>query len=87
MNMELYEITRVPPKPKPAPLDVERVRATLAALKRGEGFTIAAAELRDDRGRFRTRSIGMRVHKIAEALGIRVSTKKTPDGLRVRREK
>lgn len=85
--MDLYEIKRVAPRPKPAPLDVERTTTTMRALQVGDGFTIPAAELADKDGKLRTRSIGWRVHRIAAVLGIRVSVKKRPEGLEIRRER
>ena len=86
-TVELYPINRQPAKPRPAPLNIARVRASIQALKRGEGFVIPAADLVNADGAFRSTPIGQRVHRIAKDCGVRISTKKIEGGLRVRREK
>ena len=86
--MTTYTIERdLPPNPVPAPLDIGRVTATLKGLNVGDGFTIPADELTGENGRFLSTSVGQRIHQAARRLGMRVSTKKLPEGLKVRREK
>lgn len=84
---ELYPIDRMPAKGKSTPLDIPKVRATLGALRKGQGFTIPVEDLKSTEGLFRTTAIGQRIHKLAKGLGFKVSTKKIEGGLRVRREK
>lgn len=86
-DIELYPINRQPAKPRPAPLNIAKVRASLQALKCGEGFVIPAAHLVNHEGVFRSTPIGQRIHRIAKDVGVRISTKKVEGGLRVRREK
>lgn len=85
---DTYPITTIPAKPEPVPLDLERIRTSMKALKRtGQGFVIPVEDLKDAAGAFKSRPLGQRVHRLAEEVGIRVSTKKIEAGLRVRREK
>lgn len=85
---ETYPITTIPAKPEPVPLDLARIRESMKALKRkGQGFVIPIEDLKDAAGVFKSTPLGQRVHRIAEEVGIRVSTKKIEAGLRVRREK
>ena len=75
------------PSPAPAPLDISRVTITIKQLKVGAGFVIPADELTGENGRFLSTSVGQRIHQAARRLGMRVSTKKLPEGLKVRRER
>lgn len=84
--MELYPIKDIPASPEPVPLNLERLRATMSKMDVGQGFVIPVADLKDDAGVFRSTPLGKRVHRVADELGIRVSTKKIEEGLRVRRE-
>lgn len=85
---DTYPITTIPAKGDPVPLDLVRIRASIAALKRvGQGFVIPIEDLKDATGVFKSTPLGQRVHRAAEGLGIKISTKKVETGLRVRREK
>lgn len=88
MTDDTYPIqARVPATPEPAPLNLTKVRASLEALDVGGGFVIPSMELRDREGKYRTTSFGQRIHALARALGLKITTTKLPEGLRVRREK
>lgn len=78
---------RMPREPAPVPLDIPKIRASIAKLDVGGGFVIPAIELRDREGRFMSTPIGQRIYRLAKSIGITVTTKKLAEGLRVRREK
>lgn len=83
---DTYPIVDSVPEKAPAyALDVPRIKASLKRLEVGAGFIIPAIELRVD-GVLRTSPAGQRVYALARVMGIRVSTKKVAEGLRVRRE-
>jgi hypothetical protein len=85
---DTYEIIgRVPKRPKPIALDLPKIRASMERLEVGAAFVIPAGDLRDRKGEYRTKLVGYRLHRLAALVGIRITTSKMKEGLRVRREK
>lgn len=84
---DTYPIQRhIPPEPEPVKLDLDKLRASIGKLDVGGGFVIPAIELKDAEGVFRSTKIGQRIYRLARSMGVRVSTTKLHEGLRVRRE-
>jgi hypothetical protein len=82
-----YPIIKDLPPDDPAPsLDTAKIKASLARLDVGAAFVIPSIEMHVD-GVFRSTPYGQRIHALARIMGVRVSTKKVAEGLRVRREK
>ena len=84
---ETYTIVKhIPAEPEPVPLDLAKIRASIEALKVGGGFVIPREDLLDAGGVFKSTSLGQRIHALSRTMGVKVSTKKIAEGLRVRRE-
>ena len=84
---DTYPIIKdIPAEPAPVPLDLTKIRASIERLKVGGGFVIPILDLKDNKGEFRSHPIGQRIHALARTMGVKVSTKKLPEGLRIRRE-
>lgn len=79
-------IPKLPPKTTAAPLDTAKIRETLRVLPVGGGFVIPLAECLDADGRFRTTIVGQRVRHLARVEGVKITTEKIVEGLRVKRE-
>lgn len=60
--------------------NMAKVRESLRALEIGQAFLIPATELADGDGRWRTTTLGSRVHQSARRMGIQVRTLKVTQG-------
>lgn len=69
----------------PAHLDISEVTATMKQLDINAGFVIPAADLAGEDGKYLSSSVGQRIHQAARRLGIKISIKKKPEGLRIKR--